>query len=287
MIDLHTHSHESDGSWSPARLVEEALGLGLDALAITDHDTLSGYDGAAGQARTAGLDLVCAISLSTKLPSKDKPQGKNVHVLAYFLDGPPAAEFRNWLVGNLASRRDRNQRLALKLQSIGLDGKLEEAEALGRTLTGRPHFARVLVQKGYVTSIPQAFDQFLDESARAYVPRREPSFADAVGRISAAGGLPVLAHPFRLAKSGPDRFDILIREMIEQGLRGIEAYHSDHTPAVVRRFLGLASAYGLAVTGGSDFHGETKPGVALGKGRDGNLAVPREVLDRLRDSNSR
>ena len=287
MIDLHTHSDESDGSWSPARLIEEAVGLELEALAITDHDTLSGYDGALPRARAAGLDLVCAIELSTKLASQGASEERNVHVLGYFLNGPPPGEFRNWLVSNQVSRRERNQRLAAKLQSLGLDVRVEEAEAHGRTLTGRPHFAKVLVKKGYVSSIQEAFDQFLDESAKAYVQRREPLFADAVERISAAGGLPVVAHPFRLAREKPERLDRLIREMVEQGLRGIEVYHSEHTPADVGRFLGLAAAYGLAITGGSDFHGEAKPGVELGTGSKGNLALPREVLDRLRDSGAR
>ena len=134
MIDLHTHSDESDGSWRPARLVREALSLGLEALAITDHDTLAGYDQAAPLARAAGLDLVCAIELSTKLARADKPRTRNVHVLGYFLDGPPTAEFRDWLVRIRVSRLDRNRRLAAKLQSLGLDVKLEEAQAMGLNL---------------------------------------------------------------------------------------------------------------------------------------------------------
>jgi predicted metal-dependent phosphoesterase TrpH len=283
MIDLHTHSDESDGSWPPQRLVDEALRLPLDALAITDHDTLSGYDHAAPLARAAGLDLVCAIELSTKLVRKDKPQARNVHLLGYFLDGPPAGEFRDWLGGIQASRLDRNQRLAAKLQSLGLEVTIEEAQALGRNLTGRPHFAKVMVGKGYVATIQEAFDKFLDEFGQAYVQRREPSLAEAVQQIDAAGGLAVLAHPCRLTRSKPARLDGLVKDMVEEGLRGIEAYHSDHSPADVERLLGLAAVYGLAVTGGSDFHGDAKPNVALGRGHDGTLSVPREVLDRLRE----
>lgn len=284
MIDLHTHSDESDGSYSPLRLVEEAVGLGLEALAITDHDTLAGYDQAAGPARDRGLDLVCAIELGTLLTRQGKPPVRQVHVLAYFLNGPPPATFRSWLQVVHASRRDRNRRLADKLRSLGVDVEAEEAEALGRTVTGRPHFARVLVEKGFVGSIKDAFDQFLSDAAKAFVPRRVPPFAEAVEQILAAGALPVLAHPARLVHSRPDRLDGLIREMVEQGLRGIEVYHSDHTAADAGQLLGLAAAYGLAISGGSDFHGEAKPGVQLGTGHGGNLAVPREVLERLRDS---
>jgi predicted metal-dependent phosphoesterase TrpH len=283
VIDLHTHTDQSDGSLSPAQLVQASLALGLEALAITDHDTLGGYDQAVPVARAAGLDLVCAIELSTKLARKDGPRARNVHILGYFLDGAPTAKFRDWLLSIQTSRHDRNRRLAAKLQSLGMDVSLEEAQAVGRTLTGRPHFAKVLVQKGYVSTIQEAFDQFLDESAKAYVQRREPSLSEAVRQIGDAGGLPVLAHPFRLPRNKSTRLEDLLKEMVADGLRGIEVYHSDHTPTEVRRFQELAAAYSLAVTGGSDFHGEAKPDVALGRGHNGNLSVPREVLDRLRE----
>jgi len=287
VIDLHTHSDESDGSWSPSRLVDEAARLGLEALAITDHDTLAGYDRAAEAARERGLDLVCGAELSTVLARENRPPVRHVHLLAYFLTSAPPPGFRNWLETIDASRRDRNRRLAEKLCSIGLEVKAEEAEALGRTVTGRPHFARVLVQKGFVATVEEAFARFLGDVGKAFVPRRVPPFAEAVEQIVTAGALPVLAHPGRLAPGRPRRLDGLIREMVEQGLQGVEVYHSDHTPADTEQLLGLAAAYGLAISGGSDFHGEAKPGVQLGSGQGGNLAIPREVLERLRASASR
>jgi 3',5'-nucleoside bisphosphate phosphatase len=283
VIDLHVHSDESDGTWSPARLVEEAVALGLEALAITDHDTFSGFELAREPAQAAGLDLVCGIEISTRLKRENQPVIRNVHVLGYFLQQPPDG-IRQWLDVLQASRDDRNRRLAVKLRSMGLHVELEEAQALGRTLTGRPHFARVLVEKGYSASIPDAFERYLDESASAYVPRREPSFAEAAAMITASAGVPVLAHPHKLDGGSPERFDDLIRDFVAQGLRGIEAYHSEHSPAGIAQYLAVARAHGLVVTGGSDFHGDTKPGVELGRGRAGNLHVPREVLDRLRDS---
>ena len=283
MIDLHTHSDESDGSWSPARLIDEAQRLGLEGLAIADHDTLAGYDLVAESARRRGLDLVCATELSTVLTRRGKPPVRHVHVLGFFLGDPPPPGFRNWLESIHASRRDRNRRLAEKLRSLGLDVKAEEAEALGRTVTRRPHFARLLVQKGFVATVEEAFARFLSDAAKAFVPRRVPSFEEAAEQILAAGALPVLAHPGRLIPGRLDRLEGLIRAMVEQGLKGLEAYHSDHTPADTSQILGMAAAYGLAVTGGSDFHGEAKPGVEVGTGRAGNLAVPREILDRLRD----
>jgi predicted metal-dependent phosphoesterase TrpH len=283
LIDLHAHSDASDGSYSPSQLVEEACAIGLEALSLTDHDTLSGYDQAVPPARAAGLDLVCGIELSTKLRMPNQPRPRTVHLLGYFLARPPSPEFRGWLSEIQESRRDRNRRLVAKLRSFGLDITLEEVQALGRALTGRPHFAKVLVQKKYVSNIQEAFDVYLDESAKAYVDRKEPSFSEGVRRICEAGGLPALPHPNRLAKRKPDAIDTLLRIMVDQGLRGIEVYHSDHTPADVERYFGLSQRYGLAVTGGSDFHGDAKPGVRLGTGTNGNLSVPREVLDRLRE----
>ncbi len=283
MIDLHTHSDASDGSYPPSRIVEEAAALGLEAVAISDHDTLAGYDQAAREPLPAGLELVCGIEMSTKLRRPSRPRPKTVHLLGYFLGDLPSTEFRIWLAELQESRRDRNRRLIAKLQSLGVDITLEEVQALGRSLTGRPHFAKVLVRKGYVPSIQAAFDVYLDESAKAYVDRWEPSFAEGVEKILASGGLPVLPHPNRLLRHERDGMDQILGEMVDQGVRGIEAYHSEHTPKEVGHFLDLAARYDLAISGGSDFHGDAKPGVLLGTGTNGNLSIPREVLDRLRD----
>lgn len=283
MIDLHTHTDQSDGSWSPERLVEEAARRGIEAFAITDHDTLAGYDRAAGPARACGLDLVCGIEVSTVLVRRQGSPIKNVHVLAYFLDGSVPEDFRSWLDAIRAGRRNRNQRLADRLQSVGLDVKTEEAEALGRTVTGRPHFARLLVQKGFVASVQEAFDRFLSDSAEAFVPRRVPSLEEAAGQIHAGGGIAVLAHPARIAGEDREQLEKLVEASVEQGIQGLEVFHSDHTEADCRELRGLASAFDLAVTGGSDFHGDAKPGVELGTGLNNNLSIPREVLERLRE----
>jgi predicted metal-dependent phosphoesterase TrpH len=279
MIDLHTHTNESDGSLAPAELVERAVAVGLEALAITDHDTFAGYDQAVRPAGAAGLDLVCAIELSGKLAGA-KP--RQVHVLGYFLRQPPSAAFRAWLHGLLEARRDRNRRLAAKLQSMGMDIELGEVERIGRTLTGRPHFARVLVQKGYAASTEEAFHKYLGESAAAYVERQGPAAAVAIQQVAEAGGLPVLAHPIRLGVRDLAAEERLIGQLREAGLRGIEVYHSDHDAGDVERYANIAGKYGLAVTGGSDFHGDAKPQIALGTGLNGNLKVPASVLEKLR-----
>jgi predicted metal-dependent phosphoesterase TrpH len=240
-------------------------------LAITDHDTFAGFDQAVPFARDAGLDLVCGIELSTKL------HGSSTHLLGYFPKGPSTA-FREWILEMQASRRDRNRRLADRLRELGLDVTLEEVQAHGRSMTGRPHFAKVLLEKGYVKTMQQAFDDYLDESAKGYVSRMEPAFAEAVQRIHAGDGISSLAHPIRV------RGDLaaLMPELVQAGLNALEAYHSDHSPELTARYRGLAEQYGLHVTGGSDFHGSVKPGIELGTGRSGNLTVPVEVIDKLR-----
>src|SRR5277367_2198627 len=162
MIDLHSHTNESDGTCSPAELLREAKRAGVRVLAITDHDTFAGYDLAKPLAG-ADLELVCGIELSTKLG----PQ--TVHLLGYFLHGDAPADFRNWVTELQASRRDRNARLAARLQELGLDVTLAEAEARGHGMTGRPHFAQILKEKGYVATLQQAFDEYLDASAKGYV----------------------------------------------------------------------------------------------------------------------
>lgn len=279
MIDLHSHTTESDGTYSPAELVAAGKEAGLEALAITDHDTFSGYKAALPFAESAGLRLICGIELSTKVNGGPR---STVHLLGYFLNGAPSAEFELWLGEMQASRRDRNRRLAAKLQSMGMDVRIEEVEALGRTMAGRPHFARIMVEKGYVPHYRAAFDLYLDEAAPGYVDRDEPSLEEGIQRIAGAGGVSSIAHPIRLGYNDPEQEEALIARMAERGLTAIEAFHSDHTQAVSERYQRIAGKYGLKVTGGSDFHGENKPEVRLGVG-PGFLNIPLSLLEDLRE----
>jgi len=255
------------------------MAVRLEALAVTDHDTLAGYDLAAPLALAAGLDLVCGIEISTRF------HGRSVHLLGYFVNQPPGTAFREWLGELQSSRRDRNRRLIDRLRSLGVEISLEEVEAKGRSMTGRPHFARVLVEKGYVTTIDQAFEDYLDESAKGYVQRREVAMEEGIERVVRGGGIPSLAHPIRVGRrsgTNGDELDQWVSEMRDMGLRALEAFHSDHRPQDVERYLDLARRLDLAVTGGSDFHGANKPRIELGRGYEGNLCVPRSVLDNLR-----
>jgi len=273
LIDLHSHTNESDGTCSPAELIQEAVRAGVTVLGITDHDTFRGVDQAAPLAREAGVELVCGIELSTKL------HGHSVHLLGYFLGDNGLKTFRSWVLEMQASRRERNVRLAARLRELGFKITLEEAESRGRGMTGRPHFAQLMVEKGYVASLRQAFDEYLDESAKGYVHRIEPQFAEGVARIREAGGIASLAHPVRVRADIPT----ILPELCDAGLNALEAYHSDHTGRDTQQYLKLAARYGLMVTGGSDFHGAVKPGVLLGTGFNGNLRIPTDLFDQLRE----
>jgi 3',5'-nucleoside bisphosphate phosphatase len=279
MIDLHAHTNQSDGSLSPEELIGEAVVIGLEAIAIADHDTLAGYDFAVPAAQRCGIELVCAVELSTR-PETPPGGGRppSVHLLGYFLNGQPSAEFREWLETQQQSRRRRNDALVAKLQSLGVDITLEEVQVLGRNLTGRPHFARVLCQKGYAKSRQEAFDLYLADNASAAVEREEPTLEEGIRRICAGGGMPSLAHPVRLPQRDRSSLTTLLSQLVEGGLQGLEVYHSEHGPEETELYLALAQHFGLAPTGGSDFHGENKPAVRLGSGIQGNISIPYSLL---------
>ena len=274
MIDLHSHTTESDGTLSPIELLQLAHSLELKAIAITDHDTFDGYDQAA-QVRYCGLELICGIELSTRF------KGRSVHLLAYFVKDAPADSFRSWVTRLQSGRHLRNQELVARLQSMGLDIAMKDIMQCGKKLPGRPHFASILVKKKYASSIQNAFDKYLGESGTCFVPRNEPPFEEAVARILAAGGLSSLAHPARISHD-PRVIEQYVREMRDVGLQAIEVYHSEHSPAEVSLYASLANTLSLAVTGGSDFHGYNKPDIALGTGLHGNVHIELSVLERLR-----
>ena len=284
MIDLHSHTDQSDGSSSPAALVQEALDLKLEALGVTDHDTLAGYDIAEPLAREKGLDIVCGIELSTRLeePGSTK-RPPSVHLLGYFAKTAPTESFRDWLINWQNSRRARNLKLIQKLNDLGVDIRLEEVQKIGRNLTGRPHFAKVLIAKGYVQTTQEAFDKYLAENASAGVEREECSLIEGIEKVNEAGGTPVLAHPYRMTQGKSEELmSNMLEDLVDHGLKGIEVYYSEHTPEDRALYLKMAERFGLIATGGSDYHGVNKPGILLGTGRDNNLNVPYSILEDLR-----
>ena len=280
LIDLHSHTIASDGSLRPEELVDLAARTGLAALAITDHDTFAGYDEAFPFARRAGLDLVRGIELNSRLLLA-RGELRFLHLLAYWPSAEPSPDFHAWLEEERQDRRNRNRRLAATLQARGIPIALEEVEARGRSLAGRVHFARLLVEKGYARDHDDAFRRFLGEHAPTYVERESHSTEDAIAKIRAGGGVPVIAHPVRLSLDREQERAVLLR-LKDAGLLGVEIYHSEHPPEIQAHYRQLAEDLELLPTGGSDFHGAPKPEVRLGTGSHGNLRVPMAFLDAMR-----
>jgi predicted metal-dependent phosphoesterase TrpH len=244
VIDLHLHTTASDGRLSPDDLVRAARSAGLSTIAVTDHDTVAGVPAAVQAGQAAGVTVVAGIEVTAV------HAGLDVHVLGYFLDIEDR-ELAAFLEGQRADRRRRIAEILERLASLGAPVALPlEAERPepGRAL-GRPMVARALVQAGHAASIADAFDRFLSEGRPAFVPRRGASPSEVVTRIARAGGLSSYAHP---GKTGRDD---LIAPMVEAGLAAIEVIHPDHGADEVGRYRRLAGEFGLAATGGSDYHG--------------------------------
>jgi len=274
MIDLHTHSTASDGTYSPAELVRLAVKEGLSALALTDHDTVEGLAEARTEAERLGLAFVPGVEISVRFAGPG-----HCHILGYFVD--PASENLRETLGLLQrARAERNRKMVEKLRALGIEITLEELESkAGGGEIGRPHFAALLVEKGVVRRVEEAFEKYLRKGAPAYVPKARLTEEEAFSAIRAAGGLPVLAHPVHLGLS-PEELAAYVSRLREMGLAGIEAYYTDHSPEFTALCLDLARRFDLVVTGGSDFHGRNKPDIKLGRGF-GNLRVPDECYRSL------
>lgn len=273
-IDLHVHSTESDGMLTPTELVTEAVKIGLSAFALTDHDTVNGIAEAKAAAASSSIELISGVELSTEY------KGKEVHMVGLFLD-----ETNPNLLEHLARFRDnrdnRNQKMYLKLQEEGFDIS-EEAlrEMFPDAVLTRAHVARFLLEKGYIKSMAVAFDKYIGDGCRCYVPREKITPQEAIGLIHSAGGKAILAHPI-LYHMSDQRLRELISDCKGIGLDGIEAIYSTYQPGEERYIRKLATEYDLRLSGGSDFHGSNKPTIKLGSGM-GHLFVPYELLDKLR-----
>jgi hypothetical protein len=283
VIDLHTHSTVSDGSEPPTSIPEMAAAAGCSAVALTDHDSLSGLAEARAAADKLGITLVpgCEVSCRKPPPPPDqRPIGGSVHVLVYFVE-PGDGPLQDELVALRRDRAERNASLRARLDELGVpvDYDAMVAEAGGEAGLGRPHFARALVRAGAVESIDDAFDRFLADGKAAYVPKSRLSPADVARLAVASGGIAVLAHPLTLGLD-PSALERLVAELAEAGLGGIEAIYGRYTTDQRRGLRRMAKRLGLAATGGSDYHGTFKPDLEVGTGM-GDLDVPDSALEDL------
>ena len=272
-IDLHIHSTFSDGTLSPSRLVALAKAKRLTAISITDHDTMEGVDEAIRAGQNVDLEVVPGIEISAVFGQL------HVHLLGYYIDQKDR-KLRSTLEEIQSARVWRNTKIIEKLQEQGVPVTLEEVDQKSTVgQTGRPHIAQVLMEKGVVTSIDQAFNRFLARGCSAYVPRKVLEAVDGISLIADAGGIPVLAHPATIDNS-LRKIPALVEQLVPCGLQGIEVYYPTHSKKNQKQLSRLAERYGLVVTGGSDYHGDIRPGTMLASGT--NVYVPSIVLDQLK-----
>ncbi|HEY7116046.1 MAG TPA: PHP domain-containing protein [Tepidisphaeraceae bacterium] len=274
-VDLHSHSTASDGTFAPAEVVRLAKEAGLAGLALTDHDTVAGLSEAAAVARDAGLEFLTGIEISAVSPV---PEG-TLHILGYGID-PENAVLRQMTRDLLEARDNRNPRIIERLRDLGIDISWDEAVAQARGgVLGRPHIAALLVKKGVVKSIKEAFDEYLGQGGKAYFDKERLAPRDAIDRIRRAGGIPVLAHPVQLRTTNDAHLERVLKDLIDMGLAGIEVIHSDHGADEMEKYARLADRYNLLKTGGSDFHGTNKKDIRIGAAN--GRRVPKEWMDEL------
>lgn len=269
-VDLHVHSTKSDGTYTPAELVQIAKEKGLAAFALTDHDSVNGIEEALEAAEGTDVEVVPGIELSTEY------QGKDVHIVGLYYDfwNP---DFMKAVQEFTGERERRNRKMCEKMAADGIPISYEKLTAAfpGAVIT-RANIARYLLDIGYISSIDYAFDHLIGDTCPYFIPREKISPEKAVSFLLKFGGIPILAHPFEY-KLGDEGLDTLVRKLKDVGLQGIEVYYCKHTPEMTQKAMELAGKYDLLPSGGSDFHGENKPGLEMGTGY-GHLHVPYSLL---------
>lgn len=288
IVDLHVHSNKSDGSLTPRELVALAVQKGLSAFALTDHDTVAGLsealqaaaeynsyiDAAKEAAGRKKLEVIPGIEFSTEY------EGKDVHIIGLYINYK-APFFKDQARAFADSRTERNYKMCANLKAAGVDISYEKLlAAFPDAVITRGHYAKYMLDQGYVKSMPEAFERYIGDHARCYVPREKVTPAQAVALILRAGGLPVLAHPV-LYHMSDERLELLVSRLKEAGLIALEAVYSSYSTGEERKMRRLADKYGLYISGGSDFHGSTKSGLNLATGY-GKLFIPEEILDNLK-----
>jgi predicted metal-dependent phosphoesterase TrpH len=270
VIDLHTHTTASDGCCTPAELVARASDAGVSVLAVTDHDTVAGCDAAREACLEAGIFFVHGIEITSIRDDAD------IHVLGYFFD-PASPALTAFLSEQRRQRLERVRRMVERLAGLGIrldvDAILEPAFVDPNRSAGRPWIARALVESGHARSTDEAFSRWLERGKPAFVPRSGPSPAEAFEQIHRARGIASLAHPGLLGR------DEWIEEFAVSGIDALEAYHTEHDSVETARYRALAGRLSLAVSGGSDFHGDKSHGAPA----PGSVSLPPEAFERLKE----
>lgn len=273
-VDLHLHSNLSDGSDEPEAIVRRAAELGLSTIALTDHDNLDGIARARTAAQPLGLDVISGTELSVGW------NGDGMHLLVYFLE-PVSGPLQDRLLEVQEGRANRNIRIVDRLNELDMDITYDEiSDQADGTGIGRPHFAAVMVRKGYATDIKDAFDRFLATGRPAYLPRTRLDAVQAIELATESGAVTSIAHPHTLGVARDD-YRHAFEDLTDAGLGGIEAYYGEYPPELRAHLAELCGLLGIVATGGSDYHGSYKPDLQIGVGR-GDLVVPDVAVAELK-----
>lgn len=274
LIDLHTHSIYSDGSMTPTQLVHHAKSEGLCAVALSDHDSLSGVAEALAEGERIGIEVIPAIELSAESDTE-------THILGYFIDINNTALLEK-LKYVRQVRIEREEEICEKLRALGFDVTMHEVEEIAETdVLCRAHFAKIMVKKGYCESVKEAFDKYLANGRPAYSGRQALTDEECVELINRAGGKAFVAH-LHLTRKPKDELRAFLVRLKEKGLCGIEGYYTEYTPEMQAEYQSLAKELGLEISGGTDFHGSFKPHISIGRGL-GGMTIPYSVLKKIKN----
>ena len=270
-IDLHTHSTFSDGTFTPLQLVKYAEEKGLKAFALTDHDTTEGVKEA--KSIETNVEVISGVEISTRYDKKE------IHIVGLYVNENDA-DLNKQLKYYREKRVTRNFEILEKLNSLGVNITIDDVkESCTGDVISRAHIAKALVSKGFVGSYTEAFDRYLGDNKCAYVPRETLNYEESMELITKAGGVPVLAHPL-LYKMSDTNLENMMVKLRQKGLKAVEVYYSTHSNSDTQHVMAMANRVGLIYSGGSDFHGATKPKIDMGTGM-GKLAVPYEILEKI------
>ena len=286
MIDLHVHSNKSDGSLTPTELVALAVKKNLSAFALTDHDTIDGLQEALEAARIYNQSLSCdpasgqPLEVIPGIEFSTEYQGRDIHIVGLFIDFESPV-FQRRVQAFVDSRIHRNQKMCRQLRQAGIEIEYEDLiREFPDAVITRSHYAQYMHQHGYIKTLREAFDRYIGDHGPCFVPREKITPVQAVELIRDVGGLSILAHPI-LYRMSDSALSALVQELKDVGLDGTEAIYCTYSPGEELAIRALAKRFGLLISGGSDFHGDAKPGLELGTGY-GKLAIPEAILENMK-----